>query len=157
KGRERTRKAGTGRHYVNVLASVLQYARDLELVSGPCPVEEFRKQLKRRSRTKGGRAAAAEDKIRPVEHPEEIARLVEAAREEGLAAHVHVLLLLDAGLRLGEALGLRWGAVAFGSHAADPRRHLAIGESRPRGMDAEAPKSGRARAVALSARLRDAL
>jgi len=157
KGGERKRAAGTGRHYINVLGSVLQYARDVGVLDGPDAVEEFRKQLKRRSRTKGGRAAAMEH-IRPIERPDEISRLVAAAREEGPLPYALVLALLDAGLRLGEALGLRWGAVAFGSDAAvPPDRHLVIRENRPRGGDPEPPKSGRPRVVALSARLRDAL
>ena len=33
---------------------------------------------------------------------------------EGLPAYVYVLLQLDAGLRGGEALGLRWGDVSWG-------------------------------------------
>ena len=37
-----------------------------------------------------------------------------AAREEGREPEVLVLLMADAGLRLGEALGLAWGAIAWG-------------------------------------------
>ena len=135
KGRNARGPLAPGRHYVNVLASVLEYARDLGLIDSMNAVEEFRRQLRRRSRTKGGRAAAAEDRIRPIERPDEVGRLLGAARVEGLAARVLVTALLDAGLRLGEALGLRWGAVAFGSGPEDVGRHLHIRESRPRGGD----------------------
>jgi integrase len=157
KGVERTRSATTGKRYVDVIGSVLEYARDLGLLTGPDAVAEFRKQLKRRSRTKGGRAAAIAERIRPIEDPKAIGRLIAEARAEGLPSRVLVLLLLDAGLRLGEVLGLRWGAVAFGDWPDDTSRHLHIRETRPRGGDPEPPKSGRDRSVKLSARLRVAL
>ncbi len=157
KGEERTRAASTGRHYVNALAAVLEYARDLGALDSMNAVEEFRRQLRRRSRGKGARAAAAEDRIRPIERPDEVGRLLGAARVEGLASRVLVTVLLDAGLRLGEALGLRWGAIAFGSDGDDSGRHLHVRENRPRGGDPEPPKSGRDRRVALSRRLRAAL
>jgi len=151
------RAASTGRHYINVLASVIDYARDLGLLDAT-PIPEFREQLRRRSRTKGGRAeAAAGAKVSPIERPEELGALLAAARAEGLPPQVLVTLLLDAGLRLGESLALRWGSIAFGTDEADTGRHLHITESRPRGGEAEAPKSGRARKVALSNRLRAVL
>ena len=68
-----------------------------------------------------------------------------------------MLLLLDAGLRLGEALGLRWSRVVWGAHEDDRRRAILIEESRPRGGPASTPKSGRGRRVALSRRLQNAL
>ena len=70
-----------------------------------------------------------------------------------------MLLQLDAGLRQGEALGLKWGAVAWGANSGDMGRHLRIDATRPRGwgLEDEAPKTGRARDVALSRRLYFAL
>ena len=68
-----------------------------------------------------------------------------------------VLLLLDAGLRLGEALGLTWGGIAWGQDEDDQARALLIDRSRPRGGEEGYTKSGRARTVALSRRLRRAL
>jgi integrase len=68
-----------------------------------------------------------------------------------------VLVLLDAGLRLGEALGLRWGAIAWGADDGDRGRALVIDRSRARGKVEGPPKSGRGRRVALSRRLRLAL
>jgi integrase len=58
---------------------------------------------------------------------------------------------------MGEALGLRWRAVTCGDDDEDRRRALLIDTNRPRGGEAEAPKSGRARKVQLSRRLRGAL
>ena len=41
-----------------------------------------------------------------------------------LAAETLVTLLLDAGLRLGEPLELRWDALAFGTDENDPGRRI---------------------------------
>jgi len=69
-----------------------------------------------------------------------------------------VLTLLDAGLRVGEARALRWRSIAWGADAEDRRRHLLVRASRSRGSDEDGhTKSGRARKVALSLRLRSAL
>jgi len=149
----------TGRHALDALAAVYAFARDLGLVEpARDPLPEFRSQLRRRARTKRGRAESAPGRaIRPIEDPAAIERLVAEAEREGPAAHALVVLLLDAGLRLGEALGLRWGAIAWGADETDRGRHLLICESRPRGGDPEPTKSGRERRVALSRRLRGAL
>lgn len=122
------------------------------------PVSAFRNTLRRRNRTKRGRAeAAAAHKARPVEPPKALGALLGAARETGLAPFAFVLLQLDAGLREGEALGLRWGRVAWGQGPNNTRRHLLIDGNRARGGALEAPKSGRERRVELSRRLRGAL
>ena len=147
----------TGRTYLDAIAAVFAYAADLGLIA-ESPVPAFRQTLRRRTRTKRGRAEGDRaHKIRPIEDPVALDRLVEEARREGLEAAVFVLLLLDAGLRVGEALGLRWGCIAWGDGDADVSRHLLIDRSRPRGGNLEEPKSGRARRVGLSRRLRDAL
>jgi integrase len=150
-------EAGQGRHYLSVLASVLAYAQDLGLLETN-PVPAFREQLRRRRRTKRGRAETQPGvKAQPVEDTREICHLVEAAEAEGIMAEVLVLLPLDAGQRLGEAPGLRWGSVVWGQGENDPRRTLVIDRTRPRGGAPDSPKSGRARRVALSGRLREAL
>ena len=147
----------TGRAYLDVLSAILGYAINLGILDAS-PIAAAREVLRRRSRTKQGRADAdASSRIRPIEHPEEIRRLVKAAMEEGREAHALVLLCLDSGLRLGEALGLRWGSIVWGGDDSDSNRRLRIVEARPRGGDAVLPKSGRAREVALSHRLRNAL
>ena len=94
--------------------------------------------------------------MRPIERAEEIESLVREACAEGYVAHVLVLLCLDAGLRLGEALGLRWQTIEWGDDR-DQTRALRIEKNRPRGGTLTSPKSGRTRRVALSRRLRWAL
>jgi integrase len=187
----RTLAPRTGRAYLDVLAAIYEYAKELELVE-ESPVPRFRETLRRRSRTKAGRTET--DPRRPIESADELARLAAAAEAEGeryadtlearaaeheqrgradlgqfqqtAAAHARavgpmhaafVLTLLDAGLRVGEALALTWGQVAWGADEADTTRALYIDRNRPQGGAPEPPKSGRSRTVALSHRLRRAL
>ena len=151
------RSTKTGCNYLDAVAAVFAYAEDLALVSDP-PTGAIRAKLRRRARTKRGREEADRSRnVTPIEDPGELARLVEAARVEGRVPYVLVLLLLDAGLRVGEALALRWGRVTWGADSGDPRRALLVEESRSKGGEPTAPKSGRRRRVALSGRLRDAL
>jgi integrase len=63
-----------------------------------------------------------------------------------------VLLMLDAGLRFGEALGLRWGAIVWGESDDDSHRRLVVAHSRPRGGTGGPTKSRTGRL-----RTRDAL
>ena len=147
------RSEKTKRAYLDVVSSVLGYACDLELIERN-PVPAFRESLRRRSGTKGARQEAAAGRaVKPIEKPEDIEALVAAAGEEGLTAAALVLLCLDAGLRLGETLGLRWGSIEWRDDQ-DQTRALRIEEARPRGGEVTAPKSGRSRRVALSRRLR---
>ncbi len=149
------RSVKTGRNLLGVISKVLRYARSLELISGDDPVRIFSETLSQDARTKKGRAAK-ESKATPIEDPRELERLVEAARGESTQAEIAVLLCLDAGLRSGEAWALQWGDITWGAEGG-PRR-LLIQRSRPRGGSEDEPtKSGRARKVALSLRLRDAL
>jgi integrase len=156
--KSRTASEGTKRHRLNTLAQVLAYARDIGVLDeAHRPVEEFREQLRRR-RTKGDRAQSLSGRdVRPIENPADIERILKEAREEGPEALVCVLLMLDAGLRLGEALAVRWGSVAPGANESDTGRHIVVRENRLRGGEAEAPKSGRERVVKMSRRLRRAL
>lgn len=150
---------GTGRHYLVVLSQVLGYAHDLGILKAN-PVDEFRALLKRRLRTKSARFQSdPAQRIKPIETAAELGALLEASRSEGLRALVFVLLGLDAGFRVGEIVGVRWGDVALGTDADDTSRHLMLqdGSNLPRGGKAAAPKSGRARRVAMSRRLRAAL
>jgi integrase len=146
----------TGRIYLDVVASILGYACVLEILERN-PVPAFRETLRRRSGTKRAREeTASERRVRPIERAGELEALVREAQAEGLAAHVLVLLCLDAGLRVGEALGLSWGAIEWGDDR-DRTRALRIEGNRPRGGKLTSPKSGRSRRVALSRRLRWAL
>lgn len=154
------RSLSTGRHFVAALAGIYAYARDLAIVEPEAdPVPALRTALRRKGRGKRRRAESAADRnIRPIEDPAAIRRLVAAASAEGSVTEAAVLLMLDAGLRLGEALGLRWGDVAWGADSDDRGRHLFIHGSRPRGGAYEdTTKSGRARRVGLSRRLRASL
>jgi len=154
-GRDLTTK--TGRAYLDVLTGVLGYAQDLAIIEGN-PVPIFRESLRRRSRTQKARAEAEAGRhVRPIEDPEELKRMIEAAQSEGEPAHVLVLLLLDAGLRVGEALGLRWGSIVWAGDDDDKARSLIIDHARPRGREGGPPKSGRSRRVGLSRRARHAL
>lgn len=92
-----------------------------------------------------------------MEHPAEIAKVLSSVFEEGENAYLFTVLMLDAGLRLGEALGLTWEQIAWGSGANDATHHLRINCNRPRRGAQTQPKPGRARNVALSQRLRAAL
>ncbi len=150
------RSTKTGRIYLDVVASILSYACVLEILERS-PVPAFRETLRRRAGSKRAREeASSERRVRPIERAEEIEALVREACAEGLVAHVLVLLCLDAGLRLGETLGLAWGAIEWGDDR-DRTRALRIEKNRPRGGTLTSPKRGRARRVALSRRLRWAL
>ncbi len=153
------RTTPTGRHHLSTIAAVFGFAKDLGFTDYT-PVPDFRAQITRRTRTKRGRAdATLKMSIRPIEDPADLARLVDAAREEGAVSHVLVLLLLDAGLRLGEAIALRWGSIVWGEGNSDRTRMLIIDRSSPSGLAGaiEPTKSGRMREVGLSMRLRGAL
>lgn len=132
-GQPGKRVVSTGRTYLDAVSGVLQYAKDLGLVES-IAVDDFRKTLRRYSRTKRGRAEASPGhSIEPIDNPQDVQQFVEAARAEGLETYVFVLLGLDAGLRRGEALGLRWSCVVWGTDEDDPSRALVIDKSRPRG------------------------
>ena len=153
----RGRKVKTGREYVNTLAAVYNYARDLGLVESS-PIPGLREMIRRKSKTQRGRAEADPGRdLRPIEDPAGLERLIKTARGHDRQASAYVLLGTDAGLRQGEALGLRWSQIVWGADANDEGRRLRIVESRPRGGAPSPPKSGRARSVALSRRLRAAL
>ena len=154
----KSRKASTGKQDLAAIAAVLRYARKRKHLPKDCdPVAEFTAEISGAD-TKAARADTDPTKdIRPVEDPRALAALVSEARKEGLRDLVYVLLMLDAGLRSGEALGLRWGRVQFGSDEDRNSRKLWIEENRPRGGAPEAPKSGRKRSVGMSRRLRAGL
>jgi integrase len=77
---------------------------------------------------------------------------------KALSPEHHLLFLAFArtGLRLGEALALRWGDIQFGEGAADPNRFLWIRRNYTAGRFVT-PKSGKARRVDMSQQLRTEL
>jgi len=161
------RAENTGKQYLAALAGVFGHGLDLELLDRN-PVDDLRAVLRRRRKSKAGRAAAA-SRIHPIETAEHVHDFAAASRVayESLdggrpvrlrqLGHVADLLLLDAGLRVGEAAGLRWRDVGWGAGPDDEARSLEIREAIARGKHEGAPKSGRARTVALSRRLRSLL
>jgi len=155
--RKKPRTIATGRTYLDALSAVLGYAVELGFLAEN-PVDAMRRSLHRRARTQRGRAEGESSRdVAPIEDPEHIRKLLDAARAEGLEGYAYVLLGLDAGLRRGEALGLRWGHVELGAGDEDARRALLVEESRSRGGEPGPTKSGRSRRVALSFRLRAVL
>lgn len=160
----------TGRNRLDALAALFTFALvDLEIIESS-PVDALRAVLRKRGRTKSDRAERDPGQhIRPIETADELEKLLAAsaarpwikpgdrrADRDG-DGHLITLLLLDAGLRLGEALGLRWADVNFGKDGTDPARSLEIRQARARGRHEGTTKSGRGRTVALSRRLRTAL
>ncbi|MCH8083366.1 MAG: site-specific integrase [Myxococcales bacterium] len=160
----------TGLNYLSAISGVLGHAVDLEVIFDN-PVDGFRATLRRKRRTQRGRATddlAAN--IRPIESAAHLRAFVEASAGAGTRrfrngrhavqsrdGHIADLLQLDAGLRFGEVAGLRWRHVRWGDGLGDTTRSLLIQESRSRGRHDGPTKSGRARRVALSLRLRKLL
>ncbi|MCH7644347.1 MAG: site-specific integrase [Myxococcales bacterium] len=149
------RSVKTGKNLLGALSQVLRYARTQKLISGADPTKALYETLSEGSRTKA-RRAEEEPRANPIEDPDDIERLLEASRTESLECQCYLLLCLDAGLRSGEARGLQWGDITWGAEGG-PRR-LWIRHNLPRGGTKDTtPKSGRARKVALSYRLREVL
>ncbi len=148
------RSIKTRRNYLAAITGVLGYAVDLELIEAN-PVDELRLLLRRRNRTKGARAATTKPKPTPIESPADVQAFCVASAAIGGDGHLIDLLLLDGGLRLGEVGGLRWESFWWGRDEQDTSRSIGIEQTRPRGrFDSDTPKSGLARRVALSLRLR---
>ncbi len=151
----------TGENLLTAIEQVFRFARARGYVDRQhMPVGEVREQLRAERHTK--RARAVKDSRRRLARegvlaPEEVGRLTAAASVEGAEAEVFVLLALECGLRRGEIAALRWGDVAFGVDEDDRTRGIEVRQSRARGEEAEAPKSGRTRRPHLSRRLRRAL
>jgi integrase len=143
----------TERLALAALASVLSFAEERGLIEEiPPALAAVRRAWAKQGRTKAGRAyAEARDTRRPVESPADLDRLLDAANAEGTEAHALVLILLDAGLRLGEALGLLWSSIEWDA------RQLVIDGACSRGKNRDRTKTGRSRVVQLSRRLEVAL
>jgi len=145
------RSPKTGRNYLDALSGVFIWGIERELIDEN-PVEGLRAVLRRRNQTKRGRAEnEAGTKARPIEKATEVAALVAQAAGQGGSAYLATLLMLDAGLRLGEATALDWRDVDLDRHALHIRASLSRGKHLGR------TKSGRERPVALIRRLRQAL
>lgn len=151
------RTRNSGRNDVVALAAVFAYAVDLDILDAS-PVDAFRKTLNRQTRTKTGRAAVGvSENARPIEDPAALAAFVRESRAQGGVGHMADLLMLDAGLRHGEAEALRWDDIWWGRREDGAGAQLLVRESLSRGRHMGVPKSGRERRVDLSKRLRAAL
>ena len=171
-----TRGVATGRRHLDVLSRVFVFAGHAGLFGCDSfgvpylhnPVEKFRKVILA-PRLRGKASQAGAKGPNPVEDPSALARLIRVAREakrrraggkelpeRDLHSGVAVLLMVDAGLRLGEVGALRWEQVKFGASSDDPSRALVINRALSAGVE-ERPKSGRERTVPMSRRLRGAL
>lgn len=147
------RKPSAGKNDIDAIAAVLGCAQIRGHIEVN-PVDAYRQVRARKNWTQRGRAATDKTRfINPIEDPGDLAKLVAAARDESLTACVRVLLCLEARLRDGEALGLRWGDIALGECEGDPRRVLLIEEARSRRGKEGPTKSGRGRPARAAHRL----
>jgi integrase len=171
------RSVQTGVHDVNVLAAVFRFAQRRRMLGfeedgtprGNDAVERFRDIYLRDYKKRGPKAA---HEPHPIRDASALARLVEAAltatvdkpsknpvtgapRDAALMGgpdwHTRVafLLMLDAGLRIGEVQALRWGDVHF---ADDRRRCITVRRTLSVGVEGTT-KGGRTKEVPLSKRL----
>jgi integrase len=135
----------TGMGHLEALSQVFEHAADLEGVAVENPVPAARRKLRRRAaRTKSMRGRDERNR-RPLT-AEELRAFVPGLLRAKPDVVLLGLLLLDAGLRLGEAQGLRWCDVREG--------HLDVRQSIDMAGGASSPKSGLGRTVPLSRRLR---
>ena len=91
--------------------------------------------------------------------PLELTELAALARvlPEGADMTVATLLLMDAGLRISEMMALEWGDCWFGRDEMDTSRHLHVCHNVSSSNVPGLPKTGRARDVGMSRRLRTVL
>ncbi len=88
--------------------------------------------------------------------PEEVERLLKAAREYSPEVYPAFVIAVRAGLRQGELLALRWGDLQFGEDEADPDRYILVERRWYRGQFST-PKGGKTRRVDMSKELRRTL
>ena len=139
----------TGRNHLDALSGVYRYAMQRRIVNAN-PVDALRATLRALNRTKAARQEQdTVSKANPIDSIADLSRFVHvsanwnqtAPRKRRLTAHevtlrgdAHIanLLLLDAGLRLGEAFALRWRHIRWGRDANDATRYLSVEEARAR-------------------------
>jgi len=149
---EGQRDIRTGKGTLNVLSVVFRCAaKGNSALANPIPAARDtilgEMELTAEFRSKN------ETNLNPL-NTDEIVRLlpeVEATRNPDLL--LTVLLCYDAGLRIGEALGLQWADVWYGRDETDTALHVHVRRSRGNGLVGRT-KSGRSRKVGMSRRLR---
>ena len=150
---KKPRSSATGQRYLSAMSVVFQYAvQKGHRYANPTIV--MREGLKRGSGTKTRRRQET-DTRHPIETIDEIQALLEQSRELGCEyVHLAILLQLDGGLRRGEAFATRRIDCILGDSQRDRTRHLEVVINKPGGLDPEDPKSGIARRLPMSWRLR---
>ena len=88
--------------------------------------------------------------------PEEVERLLKAAREYCHEIYPAFVIAVRAGLRQGELLALKWGDLQFGENEDDPDRYILVERRWYRGQFSTT-KGGKARRVDMSKELRRTL
>lgn len=145
----------TGRRWLSALSAVWSYAAGLGF-EAPNPVPAFLALQRARTGTKARRAKV--QTANPLEPAERLA-LERVARERGPDVWLAYLLATDCGLRRGEVFALRRCDLQMGQSEDDPTRLVWVRVNLPDNTDddgdlAAPPKSGEARAVPMSRRLR---
>ncbi len=149
---ESGRDIRTGKSYLDALSLLFKHAaKTIPGLENPIPSAR-REILSELQNTAGFRARDERNK-NPFGIDELRAFLpqLEANRNPDLI--LTVMLQYEAGLRVGESLGLQWGDCWYGKDEDDTSRHLRIERSRV-GNSTGHTKSGRSREVAMSRRLR---
>lgn len=142
-------KINTIDKYLYAFAFVFRWAIENRIVNLN-PVGQYRVMFRKRNSKSMREGKDPSRNIRPL-RPSACKALVDASFEHGTDSSTSMLLLMmDAGLRAGEAFALRW------EHVGDDC--LDIVENLPRHIrEPVAPKSGYRRRVQMSQRLRDHL
>lgn len=140
----------TGRTYLDALSMIFRHAAKSEPV--PNPVPDARARIFAEIEHTAESRAANQQNLRPLSS-DELAKLLPHLTGD---LQVTVLLMYEAGLRIGEALGIQWGDLWYGRDADDTSRHIHVQRSRKDG-EVGLTKSGRSRRVAMSRRLRSLL
>ena len=140
-------KPGTIDKYLYAMSFVYQWAIEQGKVDDN-PVAHYRRTFRKRYSKAIREASDPSRNIRPlrVEAQKALLNAVDAECTDPVMSLI--LLQLDAGLRVGEALAIRWEHIEESS--------LLVCENLPRYVKTpEAPKSGHIRRVDMSSRLRD--
>lgn len=145
----------TGLNRLSAVGKVFRYAaRTAVITANPC--EGLRSHLELRPHFR---------EPRPIDDPEALHRFLEYFRVRAEAyegrgreadwprLYLATLLMLDTGMRIGEATGLPWCCVDFSERTIEVRWNLTRGG---RYLE-DRPKNGRARTVVMSTRLADLL
>ncbi len=132
-------------HMRNLISNVLNKAVDDEVIS----VNPALRLGKIVQKTNGESEGNETDKVDPLTR-EETTTLLSAALTHFKNDYPLILLLFRTGLRIGEALALKWGDIDFNGRFI----HVQRGLSR---MKIQTPKSGKTRRVDMSPQLAEAL